>query len=197
MEDSPPPESPDPVLGIASEKRPRFSLNRLAIAGLGILILIAGGTFYFLVVRKSEVAEQAGSSPRAVSVPVSQGTGSFYTGSQAIVLADLMGANLSGTAYRSIMFGHIFWAAYITAPDPPEGKFYQMWVVQNEIVKYPAGILYKDWEGYYTGVYGYTLDTSGSYYSTLEKFPNHIAITLETVDDTTMEQKLMEGTFTK
>jgi len=196
MEDSPPPENTSPVLGVVSEARSRFSLNKLVFVGLGLLVFVTGIVFYFLVIRKPGVVEQ-GPPGRKVSVPLSPESGSYYTGSQAIVLADLMGADLSGTGYRSVMPGHIFWAAHITAPDPPEGKLYQMWIVSNEIQYQPAGVLYKDSSGFYSNVYGFTFDTSAPFFSTLEELPNHITISLEAVEDTTMEQKLMEGAFTK
>jgi len=172
--------------------------NKLVLIALGIFVFIAGVAFYFLVVRKPEVKEEETPSFREIgSASPSQGSGTFYTGSQAIVLTDLTGTNLSGTAYRSIITGQIFWAAYITAPDIPQEQFYQMWVVSNELQYQPAGILYKDANGYYSRSYGYTFDPGKPFFETVDQLPNTLVITVEVVDDTTMEKKLMEGVFTR
>lgn len=175
------------------------------IVAIFILVLILGlGLIYLFLSRSS--GQEASVSQKVVSTPTptqprvepTQVPGvSHYVGYQSTTLRDTAGTNFSARAYRSVIPGHIFVAVYANLPDPEEGKFYQMWLKHEVNNFFPAGRLFKDANGRYTTVFGFEFDSSVPFFRTVDGLPNTVAVALETVDDTAMETKILEGTFSE
>lgn len=121
-----------------------------------------------------------------------------YVGYQTIKLTDATGGTLTATATRSIVLNNIFISVEANLSDPPEGSFYQAWLVDKEGDIFPTGRLDKVPRGVYKNVNALKIVEPFDDFKTVEELGyNTIVVSLEENDDIIMEQRILEGTFTQ
>jgi hypothetical protein len=184
-----------PVQANTPKYSPKSPLKAMIVVVL--LVVLAGGIYAAYTFLQPKPSTQKQTSGTAVPGTDQNGVEtSQYVGSQTITLRDSQGGGNSGNATRSIVPGNNFLAVYANLPDPEEGKFYQTWVVREEI-SVKSGRLLSDTPGSYSSVSNYAFNATHPRYKDSDGLYNTVIVSQESSDDNVMETKILEGTFTK
>lgn len=193
------PESSQEVVTQIPESPPKRSPKILIIAGLVIVIVIGGGALAYILLQKPQPKPtpivQIPTPPSPA--PTQPAQTASQTGSQTISLRDVNGGSSYGEATRSIVPGNASLVLDATLPDPNEDNFYQAWVVNAEGDFISLGRLSRNSQGAYSTSRTLEVDSLLPPNTEFDKLHNITVITLESVDDDSMETKILEGTFTQ
>lgn len=172
-----------------------------------IIAIIVGGLIGIYSLRNDQPPpslEPPSITSRQHPLP-DQDQGLRYQGSQMITLREVSSSNFSAVAFRVVGPFSILYSILADLPDPPEGSFYQVWIVKTQdytgsdpanaaqIGRMEKYLL----EGKYSFVYGFNYDPENPFFREFTDLHNGLGISLETSDDNVMETKILEGIFTK
>jgi len=175
----------------------KFSKNKkpFIIAGLLIFLIADGVLVYFLLQKSKNPEPDSISSPLPTSTQPADASSSHYVGTQTITLHDVSDGSSSAQLTRVFSQGKVEHTIEATLPDTSENTFYQAWAINPEKPKAYLGKLAKNAEGkYYLFA---TYDFNPIQTITFEDLYNSVVISLETVDDDVIENKILEGAFTQ
>lgn len=182
-----------PVVPVISAKSTRKGPIIIVVL-LGILV--GGGILAYSLVQKPANEESPTTSRKTITPSRTTGvTTPHYIGEQNIVLLDVSGGTASGAAIRSISSGVSQHSVYASLPDPPQGEFYQAWVVglANDFIT--IGRLSMDETGVYSVISDYNFDPSDTF--AFSDLFNTVIVTLEKEDNGVTGTKILEGYFTQ
>lgn len=162
-----------------------------------LIILVIGGILAYFLFQRLERTKPAatGAQKTTRQSPTPQQRTSHYVGSQTITLGDLTGGLSSGTVTRNITQDNFSFSVNASLPEPLEGQFYQVWVVNVLSSASPVGKLSKNQDNSFSLEASYGVDPSDTF--TFSDLYNLLVVTFETADDGVMETKMLEGTFTQ
>lgn len=162
------------------------------------LILIAAGLTagYLLLLQKPEPETQEVTTVTTppTNVPISPSVAHFV-GSKTITLSNLSDSSPSGSATLNIDPDNVTISIDVGLLDPPEGQFYQGWVLKTDEDYRSIGTLLKNNNGRYIATKS-TKVLPTDYFEPSELY-NIVVISLETIEDNTIETRVLEGTFTQ
>jgi anti-sigma-K factor RskA len=182
---------PEPTVQTPSEPEatpptPGGGLNPKLIAAIAAAVIVVGGAAagaYFLTRPKPQ--------PAPVTVPVEETpspepTESLKPGQDVAPLKPIEGYQGVGEASRSVTPGRFVLTVSATLPDPPAGKFYEVYLVRKTPAgQFAAGKLTKEAEKWV-----FTLDQARDASAYAE-----VLISLEAKDDKQPEIRVLSGTF--
>jgi hypothetical protein len=151
---------------------------------------------YYLILKSPTTQEPISQTPIPAIEEVSKETVSHYIGSQTITLSDVSGGTSSGTAKRNILTGNVTHSITASLPDLEQDKHYQLWIINNGNT-IALGTLSINSQGNYFLETNFQSDSRGFFFTDFNSMHNTIVISLETINDQTIETKLLEGIFTK
>lgn len=168
-------------------------LMKIVIIVVLLGVLAGGGFLAYSFLQKPSTPTQT-PSPRTTAP---KETATHYVGSQTITLRDINGGSSSGSVTRNITTGRVTHSITANLAAPAEGQFYQAWMIKFGEPPFNVGTLSRKEDGIYTLETDYQFVPEQSSFTTFETIHNTIVISLETVDDNTLETRVLEGTFTE
>ncbi len=160
--------------------------------------LLIGGiiVMYYLILKSPVTQKPTSQTPIPATEEVPKETVSHYVGSQTITLRDESDGAPSGSAYRNISTSRVKHSITALLPDLEQDKYYQAWMIKPGNT-FKLGTLSINDQGSYSLDTNFQFDSSTFLFTDFDTIHNTIVISLETINDQTIETKLLEGTFTK
>lgn len=188
--------------GIPQQTSPSNKLSRSRAVKIILIVLLfsllIGGiiVMYYLILKSPATQEPISQTPVPVTEDVPEEIASHYVGSQTITLRDESGGTSSGTAYRDISTSRVTHSITASLPNLEQDKYYQAWMIKTGNT-FKLGALSINDQGNYFLDTSFQFDSSTSLFTDFDTLHNTIIISLETINDQTIETKLLEGTFTE
>lgn len=186
------------VATLTTQSPPKSSSKKLIIASL-VLVLVIGAIAYFILQKPQSETPPIAQQPTSISPTPTEPVISVtnYIGTSTVILSDVSGGSSSGNATRVNDIGKATLTLEATLPDPLEQNFYQAWVVNSGGGSRPLGRLSRENEGTYSLEVKFNFPPSSPPFTEFDELHNTVVVSLESVDDDSIETKLLEGTFTR
>ncbi len=182
---------PSPRSWFTRRKIPLFSVIVMMVL-LGIVLVV-----YLLSQRSFDNQPRTENPIPVSSLPIESSTSTIF-GTQTVNLVAIQDASPSGFGYanRNITSYNILHHVLAVLPKPPQGTFYEAWLIRNPNENFSLGRLYRSEEGQYLLTSDWVYFPNELPFSSFEDFPK-IVVSLETSEDDVIERRLLVGQFSE